>query len=117
MISDRNLGQVVVDVGFFSPFRIHRVCEMCVWSKHAPKSVQFFLRQVSKCNAAVAKPSLSCACTRELLSDVGSYVLLLSWSKVVRGAAPIQYDQKHIRLELYARGSWRKTLDGCLVRR
>ncbi len=33
---------LVVDVGYFLPLQMHRVCEMCVWSKHAPKSVQFF---------------------------------------------------------------------------
>ena len=33
---------LVVDVGYKLSFQMHHVCEMCVWSKHAPKSVQFF---------------------------------------------------------------------------
>ena len=33
---------LVVDVGCKLSFQMYHVCEVCVWSKHAPKSVQFF---------------------------------------------------------------------------
>ena len=49
--------------------------DVCVWSKHAPKSVQFFGTGV-EVQRWSQKPSLSCACTRELLSDVGSFFLV-----------------------------------------
>ena len=32
----------VVDIGYKLSFQMYHVCEVCVWSKHAPKSVQFF---------------------------------------------------------------------------